>query len=174
VFSQGSVSCFQSCSFRPHVSFSFGVCCLPGHARYLQLVNVWVEDPIHKPDTRRLIRVLVGQLVVDFPDAAFEGSCMRTNVCERPAVCGFASGPERQGERDRLLLTFRGALEAHKELLPAPSGDRVSVCCCGRVGGVVMVVGAAYTAGGQKISPWPGQRESAKGSILLSLTSVTS
>jgi hypothetical protein len=37
------------------------------------------------------------------------------------------------GWRDRLLLTFRRTLEAHKELLPVPSGYRVSVCRCCRV-----------------------------------------
>lgn len=66
---------------------------------YLQLVNVRVEDPIHEPDTRRLVRVLVGQLDVDFPDATFEGSCVWGVLCEQPAVCGGGGGPERQGER---------------------------------------------------------------------------
>lgn len=43
-------------------------------------------------------------------------------------------------ERERLLLTFRGALEAHKELLPVSSV--VSVSGPLSVGGVAVVVGS--------------------------------
>lgn len=41
----------------------------------LQLVDVRVEDPVRETDAGRLIGVLFGELDVDFPDAAFEGSC---------------------------------------------------------------------------------------------------
>jgi hypothetical protein len=43
---------------------------------YLQFVDVGVENPVHEADTRRLIRVLIRQLDVDFPDAAFERGCI--------------------------------------------------------------------------------------------------
>jgi hypothetical protein len=44
------------------------VCCV-------QLVDVWVEYPVHEADARTLVWVLVWQLDVDLPETAFEGSC---------------------------------------------------------------------------------------------------
>lgn len=38
----------------------------------LQLIDVWVEDPINETNTRGLKRVLIGELNVDFPNAIFE------------------------------------------------------------------------------------------------------
>ena len=43
---------------------------------YLQFIDIGVEDAIHEADTRRLVRVLVGQLDVDLPNAAFERGCI--------------------------------------------------------------------------------------------------
>lgn len=37
-----------------------------------QLVDVWVEDTVYEADARRLVWVLIGELDVDLPDAAFE------------------------------------------------------------------------------------------------------
>jgi len=42
----------------------------------LQFIDIRVEDAVHETDARRLVWVLVGQLNVDFPDAAFEGRCV--------------------------------------------------------------------------------------------------
>lgn len=42
---------------------------------YLQFVDVRVENPVHEADARGLVGVLVWQLDVHFPDAAFEGGC---------------------------------------------------------------------------------------------------
>lgn len=45
---------------------------LHGHA---QLVDVGVEYPVLEPDTRGLIRVVIGELDMDFPNSAFERRC---------------------------------------------------------------------------------------------------
>ena len=59
---------------------------------YLQFVDVGVEDPVHKADTRRLVRVLIRQLDVDFPDAAFERSCLPGVVLVKESCCELARG----------------------------------------------------------------------------------
>jgi hypothetical protein len=40
-----------------------------------ELVDVGVEDAVDKADAGRLVRVLVGELDVDFPEPAEEGCC---------------------------------------------------------------------------------------------------
>lgn len=40
----------------------------------LQLINVGVEDLVHKADRGRFVRILIWQLDVDFPHASSEGS----------------------------------------------------------------------------------------------------
>lgn len=43
--------------------------------RHVQFVDIGVEYPVRKPDTRRFVRILVGEFDVDLPDPAFERSC---------------------------------------------------------------------------------------------------
>lgn len=41
---------------------------------YAQLVDVGMEDAVDETNARRLVGIIVGELDVDFPVAAFEGS----------------------------------------------------------------------------------------------------
>ena len=41
----------------------------------LQLVDVWMEDPVYEADARALVRILIWELHVDFPKAAGERCC---------------------------------------------------------------------------------------------------
>lgn len=40
----------------------------------IQLIDIWVEDSIYKAYAWAFVRVLVGQLYVNFPQTAFEWS----------------------------------------------------------------------------------------------------
>lgn len=72
----------------------------------LQLIDVGVEDAIDKSNTGALIRILIGELDVNFPMAASERRCAR-----------LVQGRE---EHDTTPTFFR-ALEAHIKLLPVKS-----------------------------------------------------
>jgi hypothetical protein len=111
----------------------YGISFLP----YLQFVDVGVEDPVHKADTRRLVRVLIRQLDVDFPHAALERSCISGVVSAKRLWLRACEGVCGQ-------LTFCGTLELDKEFLPAWSECIASVSI--GVAGDVAVVGWAYTA----------------------------
>lgn len=57
-----------------------------------QLVNVRVEDLVHEADTRRLERVLVGELDMDLPHATGERCCWK-----RHSVGGHEMRDARDG-----------------------------------------------------------------------------
>lgn len=40
---------------------------------HVQLVDVWVEDPVDKSDARGLVWVLIWELHVNLPGSAFKG-----------------------------------------------------------------------------------------------------
>lgn len=46
-----------------------------GGGENVQLVDVGVEDAVHEADAGGFVWVLVGELNVDFPEAALEGCC---------------------------------------------------------------------------------------------------
>jgi hypothetical protein len=48
-----------------------------------QFVDVGVEDAVYEADAWALVGVLVWELDVDFPEAAFEGGCRRLAGVER-------------------------------------------------------------------------------------------
>jgi hypothetical protein len=64
-----------------------------------QLVDVGVEDAIDKADAWRLVRVLVGELDVDFPETAEEGCCEGVVlVCRRQrSINGMTKAYSLQG-----------------------------------------------------------------------------
>jgi hypothetical protein len=64
-----------------------------------------VEDAVHKPNARALVRVLVRQLNVDLPETALEGCCelFQHEILVVSTAC----------------LTLFWTLESDKELLPA-------------------------------------------------------
>lgn len=39
----------------------------------LQFIDIGMEDPVHEPNRRRLVRVLIRELHMDFPDATGKG-----------------------------------------------------------------------------------------------------
>lgn len=41
--------------------------------QYAQLIDIWMEYPIHESNAGAFIGILVGELNVDFPEAALEG-----------------------------------------------------------------------------------------------------
>jgi hypothetical protein len=73
----------------------------------LQLVNVGVEDAVHKPNAGALVRVLVRQLNVDLPETALEGCCELFQ--HRILVVSTSTAS----------LTLFWTLESDKEFLPA-------------------------------------------------------
>lgn len=44
----------------------------------VQLIDIWVEDAVHKADRWALVRILVGKLDMDLPEAALEGRLVGT------------------------------------------------------------------------------------------------
>lgn len=53
-----------------------------GMVVHLQLVDVRVKYPIHEANARGLVRVLVWQFDMYFPDATLERSCRATDVSD--------------------------------------------------------------------------------------------
>ena len=81
---------------------------------HLQLIDVGVEDSVYESNTRRLVRVLIGELDSDFPDAAFEGGCYSRELVSMGArICDREEMIKRGGEP-----TFCWSFEANVELLP--------------------------------------------------------
>jgi hypothetical protein len=72
----------------------------------LQLVDVGVEDAVHKPNARALVRVLIRQLNVDLPETALEGCC---DLFQHGILVVSTSTAS---------LTLFWTLESDKELLP--------------------------------------------------------
>jgi hypothetical protein len=75
----------------------------------VQFIDVGVEYPVHEADARAFVRVLIGQLDVDLPEAALKRCCILS---------------ERSSARTSAHTVF-WALEPDVELLP-------TLCqCCG-------------------------------------------
>jgi hypothetical protein len=54
----------------------------------LQLIDVGVEYPVHETNARALVRILVWEFDVDFPEAAGEGCCYPlVFVCVDRPIC---------------------------------------------------------------------------------------
>ena len=46
----------------------------------IQFVDVGVEYPVHKADARTLVRILIRELDMDFPETALERSCSSSAI----------------------------------------------------------------------------------------------
>lgn len=102
------------------------------HRKDLQLVNIGVEYAVDEADAGRLVRVLVGELDMDFPRAAFERGCSGSGAVSGPILIRFlflllaqvcrGLPTVHAAFRFMKLLTLLGSLEYDVEFLPARFG----------------------------------------------------
>lgn len=77
-------------------------------ANHLQFIDIRVEDSIDEADARGFVRILVGELDVNFPYAVLEGCWAVLASCDMLDLW----------TQWTIQLTLCRALESHVELLP--------------------------------------------------------